>query len=336
MSPASNNAFRAQRIANTHDLLALMANTQTPFHLDHSSLITYIQHPQPNNNFVSQPLFNTNHLQHPMQNPGDISNPTTAFNMALALMAKAITLNEGTQHSECNAECQESGYPGYGSKSGGEDHKASNFTVNPMKWMLLNFEKMQIAQKEKQDINSQSEKFDFMAAADGTAERHLEMEIERLYDSCPVKTLWSIVQNPSVIDSSNLQTELDSYKERLENRSKKNLASPKPSKLRSCLRWSPTGRFFDLKGKIITSSESESQSDCSKVDMIDMTSMVDVGKSIWSFCSTNISNEENQVVTKSSAVTTADASDKCQQQQDSTSSTSTLATTIFADGNFDL
>nr|GEV21769.1 hypothetical protein [Tanacetum cinerariifolium] len=41
-------------------------------------------------------------------------------------------------------------------------------------------------------------------------------------------------------------------------------ASPKPSKLRSFLRWSPTGRLFDLKGKIIASSESESQSDYSK------------------------------------------------------------------------
>nr|GFB05056.1 hypothetical protein [Tanacetum cinerariifolium] len=30
--------------------------------------------------------------------------------------------------------------------------------------------------------------------------------------------------------------------------------------------WSPTGRMFDLKGKIIASSESESQSDCSKGD----------------------------------------------------------------------
>nr|GEW24225.1 hypothetical protein [Tanacetum cinerariifolium] len=43
-------------------------------------------------------------------------------------------------------------------------------------------------------------------------------------------------------------------------------ASPKPSKPRSFLRWSPTGRFFDLKGKIIASKESESQSDCSKGD----------------------------------------------------------------------
>nr|GEU31820.1 hypothetical protein [Tanacetum cinerariifolium] len=48
--------------------------------------------------------------------------------------------------------------------------------------------------------------------------------------------------------------------------SKERLASPKHSTPRSCLRWSPTGRFFDLKGKIIASSESESQSDCSKGD----------------------------------------------------------------------
>ncbi|GJU42054.1 hypothetical protein Tco_1195011 [Tanacetum coccineum] len=47
-------------------------------------------------------------------------------------------------------------------------------------------------------------------------------------------------------------------------------------------------------------------------------------------------NGENQVVSKSSAVTTADVSDKRQQQSDSTSSTSTLATTITADGNFDI
>nr|GEV98417.1 retrovirus-related Pol polyprotein from transposon TNT 1-94 [Tanacetum cinerariifolium] len=41
------------------------------------------------------------------------------------------------------------------------------------------------------------------------------------------------------------------------------LATPKPRKLRFLLRWSPTGRLFDQKGKIVDSSESESQSDCS-------------------------------------------------------------------------
>ncbi|GJR72424.1 retrovirus-related pol polyprotein from transposon TNT 1-94 [Tanacetum coccineum] len=48
--------------------------------------------------------------------------------------------------------------------------------------------------------------------------------------------------------------------------SNERLASPKPSKPRFCLRWSPTGRFFDITGKIIASSESESQSDCSNGD----------------------------------------------------------------------
>ncbi|GJY18293.1 putative reverse transcriptase domain-containing protein [Tanacetum coccineum] len=48
--------------------------------------------------------------------------------------------------------------------------------------------------------------------------------------------------------------------------SKERLASPKPSTPRSCLRWSPTRRIFNLKGKIIATSESVCQSDCSKGD----------------------------------------------------------------------
>ncbi|GKB27222.1 hypothetical protein Tco_0866623 [Tanacetum coccineum] len=47
-------------------------------------------------------------------------------------------------------------------------------------------------------------------------------------------------------------------------------------------------------------------------------------------------NGENLVVSKSSAVTTVDASNKRQQQPDSNSSTLTLATSVTADGNFDL
>nr|GEZ94587.1 integrase, catalytic region, zinc finger, CCHC-type, peptidase aspartic, catalytic [Tanacetum cinerariifolium] len=47
-------------------------------------------------------------------------------------------------------------------------------------------------------------------------------------------------------------------------RSKEILASPKPSKPRICLRWPPTGRMFDLKGKIIASSESMCQSGSSR------------------------------------------------------------------------
>ncbi|GJX38109.1 hypothetical protein Tco_0251412 [Tanacetum coccineum] len=90
------NALRAQRIESTHDPLALMANTQTPFHPNHSSLITYIKHLHPNNNFVPQPSFDTNYLQHPMQNLKDISNLTTTLDMALEFMSKAFQLNNTT------------------------------------------------------------------------------------------------------------------------------------------------------------------------------------------------------------------------------------------------
>ncbi|GJZ60301.1 hypothetical protein Tco_0616117 [Tanacetum coccineum] len=189
------------------------------------------------------------------------------------------------------------------------------------------------------------------------------------------------------------------YVNGMKSRKKNQSANVSKSANQKKIRWSPTGRFFDLQGKIIASSKSESQSDCSKVltwktkkimetmnvtldefsanaqvnglnqivrlqtrsskkkgsvrfsalylkkkrnllvfssvDMIVMTSMVEL-ESIFGHLFDELSNGENQVVSKSSAVTTADASDKCQQQQDSTSSTSTLATAITADGNFRL
>ncbi|GKC79484.1 hypothetical protein Tco_1130258 [Tanacetum coccineum] len=46
--------------------------------------------------------------------------------------------------------------------------------------------------------------------------------------------------------------------------SNKRLASSKPRKPRTCLRWSPTRRNFDLSGQLIVSSKSESQSDSSE------------------------------------------------------------------------
>ncbi|GJW94639.1 hypothetical protein Tco_0174311 [Tanacetum coccineum] len=91
------NEVRAERLAKTHDHLALMANAYNPYnypllHPDQPSQITYMQHPSPNNNYVLQPSFNTNY----MQNPDEITNPTTAMNMALVLMAKAFKLNYST------------------------------------------------------------------------------------------------------------------------------------------------------------------------------------------------------------------------------------------------
>nr|GEV05749.1 hypothetical protein [Tanacetum cinerariifolium] len=40
--------------------------------------------------------FNQNYMQQPMPNPNDITDPTTAMNMALALIAKAFKLNYST------------------------------------------------------------------------------------------------------------------------------------------------------------------------------------------------------------------------------------------------
>ncbi|GJS79106.1 hypothetical protein Tco_0728987 [Tanacetum coccineum] len=49
--------------------------------------------------------------------------------------------------------------------------------------------------------------------------------------------------------------------------SNERLASPRPSKPRTCLRWLPTGRIFDLCGKITASSNIESESDTSVYDI---------------------------------------------------------------------
>ncbi|GJV95679.1 hypothetical protein Tco_1547256 [Tanacetum coccineum] len=83
------NKLREERLARTHDPLALMANSNNPynypvFYPDQPSQSTYLQQPLPNNNYNPQPSFNQNYMQQPMINPEDISDPTTAMNMALA------------------------------------------------------------------------------------------------------------------------------------------------------------------------------------------------------------------------------------------------------------
>nr|GEV64931.1 hypothetical protein [Tanacetum cinerariifolium] len=74
--------LKVERLAKTQDPLALMANSNNPYifpapHQDQSS-------------------FNQNYLQQPMTDPEDITDPTTAMNMALVLMAKAFKLNYST------------------------------------------------------------------------------------------------------------------------------------------------------------------------------------------------------------------------------------------------
>nr|GFB41866.1 reverse transcriptase domain-containing protein [Tanacetum cinerariifolium] len=74
--------LKAKRLAKTQDPLALMANFNNPY-----AFSAPLQ---------DQSSFNQNYLQQPMPNPEDITDPTTAMNMALALMAKAFKLNYST------------------------------------------------------------------------------------------------------------------------------------------------------------------------------------------------------------------------------------------------
>nr|GEU91963.1 hypothetical protein [Tanacetum cinerariifolium] len=95
------NDLRAERLAKTQDPLALIATSNNPYNFpvfpqDQPSPSTYMQQPLPNNNIMPQPSFNENYMQQPMSNLEDITDPTTATNMTLALMAKQFKLNYST------------------------------------------------------------------------------------------------------------------------------------------------------------------------------------------------------------------------------------------------
>nr|GFB44762.1 hypothetical protein [Tanacetum cinerariifolium] len=74
--------LKAKRLAKTQDPLAFMENSNNPYVF-----------PAPRQD---QSSFNQNYLQQSMMNTEDIIDPTTAMNMALALMAKAFKLNYST------------------------------------------------------------------------------------------------------------------------------------------------------------------------------------------------------------------------------------------------
>nr|GEZ43109.1 hypothetical protein [Tanacetum cinerariifolium] len=95
--------LKAKRLARNQDPLALMETSNNPctFPVLHQD----------------QPSFNQNYMQQPMPNPEDITDPTTAMNMALALMAKAFKLNYSTptnnnQRISSNPRNRQSAQPG--------------------------------------------------------------------------------------------------------------------------------------------------------------------------------------------------------------------------------
>nr|GEX45112.1 hypothetical protein [Tanacetum cinerariifolium] len=80
--PKEVDELKAERLAKTQDPLALMVNSNNPYAF-----------PAPHQD---QPSFNQNYMQQHISNPEDITNPTTAMNMAFVLMAKAFKLNYST------------------------------------------------------------------------------------------------------------------------------------------------------------------------------------------------------------------------------------------------
>ncbi|GJU68934.1 retrovirus-related pol polyprotein from transposon TNT 1-94 [Tanacetum coccineum] len=87
--------------------------------------------------------------------------------------------------------------------------------INQVDSRLQNFEIQFLKEAAKfvRDFKSLAKEADESLAKHKT----LELEIERLLRAVVSQDIMSIVQNPSVVDSSNLQTELDRTKERLEN-----------------------------------------------------------------------------------------------------------------------
>nr|GEX10564.1 hypothetical protein [Tanacetum cinerariifolium] len=79
--------LKAERLARTQDPLALMSTSNNPY-----AFLALHQ---------DQPSFNQNYLQQPMPNPEDITDPTTAMNMTLALMSKNVR-NQVIQNANQN------------------------------------------------------------------------------------------------------------------------------------------------------------------------------------------------------------------------------------------
>ncbi|GJY38977.1 retrovirus-related pol polyprotein from transposon TNT 1-94 [Tanacetum coccineum] len=70
-------------------------------------------------------------------------------------------------------------------------------------------------------------------------------------------------QSANVSNIANKKKHKENVRKSKKSGSKERLASPRPTKPRTSLRWSPTGRIFDLNGKLIISSDSECKSDTS-------------------------------------------------------------------------
>nr|GEV30567.1 integrase, catalytic region, zinc finger, CCHC-type, peptidase aspartic, catalytic [Tanacetum cinerariifolium] len=149
--------LKAGRLARTQDPLALMATSNNPY--------TF---PVP---YQDQPSFSQNYMQQPMPNPEGITDPTTAMNMALALMAKGFKLNYSTptnnnqrisSNPRNSTECRELGYSECNSESESSECWKSEWAHWDAAYLQT---QLLIAQKKEAGIQLQAGEFDLMAAA---------------------------------------------------------------------------------------------------------------------------------------------------------------------------
>nr|GEZ06616.1 retrovirus-related Pol polyprotein from transposon TNT 1-94 [Tanacetum cinerariifolium] len=163
--------LKAERLAKIQDHHALMANSNNPY-----------ASPAPHQDLSP---FNQNYMQQPMPNPEDITDPTTAMNMALSLMAKTFKLNYSTptnnnQRISSNPHNRQIAQPvrAEGNAAGhngnqlrcyncrGVGHFARDCTVRPRRRDAAYLQiQLLIAQKEEAGIQLQAEEYDLMAAA---------------------------------------------------------------------------------------------------------------------------------------------------------------------------
>nr|GEZ08772.1 hypothetical protein [Tanacetum cinerariifolium] len=268
--------LKAGRLAKTQDHLALMATSNNPYNF-----------PVLNQD---QPSFNQNYMHQPMPNPEDITDPTTAINMALVLMAKAFKLNYSTptnnnqriSSNPRNRQIAQSGMNmgqdrqvaqnaiqnprvqnvrnqnglivvlGNANQNGngnlvaasaegnatghnrnqircyncrGVGHFVRNCTVRPRRRDAAYLQtQLLIAQKEEAIIQIQDKEFDLMAVAadldeieEVNANCILMANLQQASTSVVSQDIMSVVQKAYVVDTSNLQTELERTKERFEN-----------------------------------------------------------------------------------------------------------------------
>nr|GFB12436.1 hypothetical protein [Tanacetum cinerariifolium] len=160
------NELKAKRLAKTQDPLARMANSNNPYVF-----------PEPHQD---QSSFNPNYLQQLIPNPDDITDPTTAMNMALALMAKAFKLNYSTltnnnkriSSNPRNMQIAQPGNPaGYNDVIGNQNQTGNGNLVaaraeeNAARQNGNQIRCYNCRGKEEARIKLQAEEYDLMAAA---------------------------------------------------------------------------------------------------------------------------------------------------------------------------